>query len=370
MFVPTKDAAFDALIQAVRACTLCPRMSSSARVLNYSAGNPHADIVFVGEAPGRLGADETEIPFHGDKSGHNFEDLLNFAGIDRSQIFVTNAVLCNPKDANGNNSTPTAHEANNCSGFLRKQIEFVNPKLVVSLGAIALKSLGLVQSHNLDLSTHVRTIHPWLGRQLVPLYHPGQRAMIHRSFANQRSDYQFVRDQWRKLRGYSPLTSDVDKTRDGILRIARNLLRLRGEISYFELHKLAYLVEYVHVRKCGRRVTNAYFIRQKDGPYCTDLQIDRLRKADQAIQIENRQGSLLLSWHGHSEHDLFGEDENQLPKDLQATLSEVLERYRYDTDGELKTAVYLTAPMRSILRREQREKINLYNVPIDFLAAS
>src|SRR5687767_4808993 len=106
------EIAFDKLCSKVAACVLCPRMVHSQRVLNHSSGSLGAQIMFIGEAPGRLGADNSGIPFHGDKAGHNFEELLEFAKLDRSNIFVTNAVLCNPRDEDGNNSTPTKIEVN------------------------------------------------------------------------------------------------------------------------------------------------------------------------------------------------------------------------------------------------------------------
>src|SRR5947207_8557868 len=148
----TKHSRFGKLVEEVRACLKCERMCHSARVLNYSAGNLNAELFFIGEAPGRLGADETEVPFHGDTSGRNFEDLLSFAGISRNDVFVTNAVLCNPKDKDGNNSTPTIAEAANCHPFLRRQIELINPKIVVPLGNTALRALEDIQPHGFTLS--------------------------------------------------------------------------------------------------------------------------------------------------------------------------------------------------------------------------
>lgn len=193
------NSRFEKLVEEVRACTKCERMCDSTRVLNYSAGNLNAEVLFIGEAPGRLGADKTEVPFQGDASGRNFEDFLSCAGIARKDVFVTNAVLCNPRDEEGNNSPPKPGEAANCLPFLKRQIQLVNPKIVVSLGNTALRSLGSIEPHNLTLSQHVRTVHRWFGRLLIPLYHPGQRAMIHRDLAIQRSDYQFVSEQWSRL---------------------------------------------------------------------------------------------------------------------------------------------------------------------------
>src|SRR5439155_18779729 len=142
--------------------------------------------------------------------------------------------------------------------FLRRQIELVSPRIVVPLGNTALRALEGLEPHGFTLSRHVRTIHPWFGRSLIPLYHPGQRAMIHRSFANQRSDYQFVAEQWRRLTQIRRTTSGA--TRSDVMAVARYLLASCGAVTYFGLHKLAYLTEYLHVRKSGRRLTSAYFI--------------------------------------------------------------------------------------------------------------
>ncbi len=334
-------------------------------MLGYSAGNLHAALMFVGEAPGRLGADQTHIPFHGDASGQNFEDLIDFVGISRDEIYVTNGVLCNPKDDRRNNATPVPSEIANCSGFLRRQIELVDPKIIVALGATALRALASVEPHNLSLKEHVRTANPWFGRVLIPLYHPGQRAMIHRSHANQRSDYQFVAEAL-KTRGVMRRRSP-SVTRADVLAACKFILKRRGEVSYFELHKLAYLAEYVHVKRTGQRLTSAFFIRQKDGPYCTDLNIQRLKKADNEIIVSKRGDHLMIRLSQISEPNLFG-DGPAVSEQVQRTLDEVIDRYRYPTDGDLKRAVYLTAPMRMMLRREKAQGTNLYNAPIDFLA--
>ena len=358
--------AFADLIVEVHACTLCERMNESARVLSFAAGNLRAKIMFIGEAPGRLGADLTEIPFHGDAAGHNFEDLLAFAGIGREEIFITNAVLCNPKNAQGNNGTPSLKEITNCSGFLRRQIELIAPAIVVSLGSVALQSTTLIEKHSLTLRDHVRTAHPWFERMLIPLYHPGQRAMVHRSLANQRSDYQFVGEHLRRLN--RPQKSGGGTLKKDILAACHYLLARKGELSYFELHKLAYLAEYLHVRATGRRLTNAFFIRQKEGPYCTDLHIARLKRADPQIKLVTKNGKLYMRLGPTGSLGIMP-DEVQLEEGFRKTLDEVIERYTYENDSDLKRAVYLTAPMRLILRREKYEKINLYNTPIDFLGA-
>lgn len=361
----TKREEFLPLTQEVHACRICERMRDSARVLGNAAGSLDAKVMFIGEAPGRLGADQTEIPFHGDVAGRNFEEFLEFAGIDRSDIFVTNAVLCNPRDSQGNNSTPNTVEIDACSHFLRRQIELVDPDIIISLGVTALRALAVIEPHNLSLSKNVRTAHHWFGRELIPLFHPGQRALIHRSRANQHSDYQFVAERMRRI-GRGP-RKQSGITPAELLRTCRYLLSKKGELSYFELHKYAYLMEYLHVHETGRRLSNAHFLRQKDGPYCIELQIDKIRRADPAITLRKVNNRLLIR-RNVRETDLFG-CETDLRPELSKLADRVLVRYSYKSESDLKKAVYLTAPMRLILRRERMEKMNMYNSVIEFLSA-
>lgn len=361
-----KAILFSKLVREVQACKKCARMCGSARVLSFAAGNLNARVLFIGEAPGRLGADQTEIPFHGDTSGNNFEDLLTFAALRREAVFITNAALCNAKDQDGNNATPNTQEIQNCSGFLRRQIELIDPAVVVTLGNAALRATALLESHGLELSKHVRTANHWFGRLLVPLYHPGQRAMMHRSLTNQRADYQFVAELARRLTPVAQRPSG--RTKADVLAVCKYLVATKGGLSYFELHKLVYLAEYLHVRKTGRRLTSAFFIRQKDGPYCTDLHIARLKRSDPTILSVVQRGKLFVRFSSGGSPQLIPLAD-AVEQDLKDTLDEVLRRYSYASESELKKAVYLTAPMRLMLRREKIEKINLYNAPIEFMTA-
>jgi uracil-DNA glycosylase family 4 len=335
-------------------------MKNSARIFGASSGQLDAKVMFVGEAPGRLGADSTGVPFHGDKAGDNFESLLDFAGVSREDIFVTNAVLCNPRDESGNNSTPRLDEIANCAQFLRRQITLINPAIVVTLGANALRATALVQPHKLTLREHVRSEHSWHGRILIPLYHPGQRAMIHRSLSNQRSDYQFVADQMKRL-GVKPRRVR-GTTHAAVADAVRVILRAKGEVSYFALHKLLYLLEWSHMANRGSRLTGAYFIRQKDGPYCTDLQITKLKTAIPELQIHRTVRGLSLSLPMRT---LFDEvDSAGGTNDVDMFVQKELQRLSGKTDAELKTKAYMTKPMRAILRREKNDAANLYNSPV------
>ncbi|MGY4538655.1 uracil-DNA glycosylase family 4 [Mucilaginibacter sp. UYNi724] len=357
---------FDELSARVQQCDLCPRMCNVTKVLNRSAGSLNADLMFIGEAPGRLGADDSGIPFHGDKAGHNFEGLLKFVGIDRSIIFVTNAVLCNPRDDSGNNSTPIKSEILNCSKFLQEQVDVIKPKIVVTLGRVALESLNYISKHNLTLKGSVRTANKWYGRLLIPLYHPGQRAMLHRSLANQRSDYQFLADALKNLSkkpmviSAKPLTVDVSA-------IINYLFQKKDSYTYFALHKLFYLIEYKSALKYGHRLTNSYIIRQKDGPYCTELHIFKIKKSFPYLDSKILSGNNILLYKNSD--DLFCRyeyDELELNLDTKNLIDEVLIEHGNKANAALKRTVYFSRPMRNILAAERDNNVNLYNTPINF----
>ena len=147
-------------------------MSCSRRVLSELNGDWEAAVVFVAEAPGRLGAEKTGIPLFGDRTGDRFDEILQAMGLDRSSVFITNAILCNPRNEKGNNDSPKISEIRNCSKYLRRTIETVNPKFVVALGRVALEALKLIRSHKLTVRENVGQINDWDGRRLVALYHP------------------------------------------------------------------------------------------------------------------------------------------------------------------------------------------------------
>jgi uracil-DNA glycosylase len=168
---------------------MCERVA----VLSEMNGPLNARVMFIGEAPGRKGADRTRIPFSGDQSGKNFGRFLASIGLTRDQIFITSAALCNPRSASGANRRPTTSEMRNCAGFLRRTIAMVDPGVVVTLGTVALEALKLVHCHEFTLKEDAGKIHSWDGRRLVPLYHPSPQVLItSRKEEAQLRDYQVV----------------------------------------------------------------------------------------------------------------------------------------------------------------------------------
>ena len=163
---------FSELVAAVQACRACPRMEGRRRVLGTANGDPQrARLLVIATAPGRSGAERTGIPLCGDASGATFERLLAIAGLRRDQVFVTNAVLCNPQDARGRNAEPTREELANCSAHLQATLAAVAAPLLVTLGRTALRALTGREGAHLTLGEPV----PWKGRTLLPTYHPSPR---------------------------------------------------------------------------------------------------------------------------------------------------------------------------------------------------
>lgn len=159
-------------------------------VLSELNGALNPRVMFIAEAPGRQGGDRTRIPFYGDQSGANFAALLDSIQLTRADIFITNSVLCSPRKPSGANDRPTRTEMRNCSDFLRRQIELLNPPIIATLGAVALEALKLIAPHDYQLRTHVASILQWNGRLLVPLYHPSPQVIITvRPLAAQKRDF-------------------------------------------------------------------------------------------------------------------------------------------------------------------------------------
>ncbi len=187
----TASTKFETLCARVRGCFACSSMNH-VHVLGDVNGPLNADVLFVAEAPGRLGAARTGIPMTSDVTGRRFHAFLADAGLDRERVFITNAILCNPLSESGNNRRPKASEVARCRDFLAAQVELVRAPVVVAMGGVALESLGRIQPHDAELVSHVGRAIDWGGRTLVPVYHPSIQSTLTRPHEQQRRD-------WRRL---------------------------------------------------------------------------------------------------------------------------------------------------------------------------
>jgi DNA polymerase len=165
-------------------------MAGHNPVFGSDNGVPDSQVLFIAEAPGRLGAELSRIPLHGDQAGGNFEALLRVAGLTRDEIFVTNAVLCVPLKE-GRNDRPRAQEVRNCSTHLAATLDLVQPRLVVTLGQRALDAINVLERHQVVLAEDVGQPSAWNHRILIPLFHPSQQVCNsgRRTFAQQQEDF-------------------------------------------------------------------------------------------------------------------------------------------------------------------------------------
>lgn len=169
---------FGELCTETGACQKCELMTERTAVLSPLNGNLFPKVFFLAEAPGRMGADRTRMPFSGDKSGANFQVLLDSIDSKREDIFITNSALCSPRSETGANRKPKKSEINNCTGFLTRQIELINPPIIATLGTVALEALKAVEYHKYTLKEHAAQALNWNGKILIPLYHPSPQVVI------------------------------------------------------------------------------------------------------------------------------------------------------------------------------------------------
>ncbi len=195
-----KQKLFLKLSSEAQSCLICEAMRDKVAVLSEFNGNINPKVFFIAEAPGRQGADRTRKPFSGDKSGENFQKFLDSINLKREEIFITNAVLCSPRKPNGANRNPKKSEMKNCSNFLKKTIDLINPKIIVTLGAVSLEALKLLEYHQFSLKTDVGKILCWNRQILVPLYHPSPQVLAsHRREKEQLEDYKVLAEAIEKI---------------------------------------------------------------------------------------------------------------------------------------------------------------------------
>ncbi|MBR2131079.1 MAG: uracil-DNA glycosylase [Oscillospiraceae bacterium] len=150
------------LEQECRNCHECALCKTRKNVV-FGVGNPHAEILLVGEGPG-ANEDEQGIPFVG-RAGQLLDDMLALIGLDRTKVYIANIVKCRPPG----NRDPLHVEQDACIGYLNRQIALISPKIVICLGRIAAMRL-------IDAKFKITREHgQWFersGMRVMALYHP------------------------------------------------------------------------------------------------------------------------------------------------------------------------------------------------------
>jgi DNA polymerase len=161
--VTTAYASFAELEQTALACTRCPLAATRTQVV-FGAGDPEADLMFVGEGPGEQ-EDRDGIPFVG-RAGRLLTSLIEGIGLDRDAVYIANVVKCRPPG----NRDPLPAEIESCRPYLEAQIDFIDPRVVVTLGNFATKLLldtkdGITKLRGRDFPFRERAV-------LIPAFHP------------------------------------------------------------------------------------------------------------------------------------------------------------------------------------------------------
>ncbi len=362
----TKLARFKDLVESIQNCSLCRTMQCRRKVFSERNGNLDSKVLFIAEAPGRLGADKTGIPLYGDKSGDNFELLLANVGWRREDIFITNAILCNPREENGNNATPSQEEMSNCLPYMEMTLELIQPEVIVTLGSIALKTLNAISPHGLTLKNDVARPTPWQNKLLVPLYHPGPRATVHRALSKQRSDFMRLAKLVDPRQGIIVKATPIRKQNSPFAPLDRpsvlqqlvfTIVKSLEHVTYFKLTKLLYLADLTALQRTNHTLTHEIYLRQPEGPWPPKLQRE-LPLLDRYEIRQHFSGKVPLISIGPSPRFTIELDDIALE-----ILVDVLNKYGKYNDSAIKTAVYMTSPMRYLLSQEKKGR-DMRRVPV------
>jgi uracil-DNA glycosylase len=144
-------------------CVRCKLCTLGRKQIVFGVGNPNADLMFVGEAPGR-DEDIQGIPFVG-RAGQKLTQIIEAIGLTRDEVYIANVIKCRPPE----NRNPEPDEVEQCEPFLFRQIDTIKPKVIVALGTFAAKSL---LKTNESISRLRGRVYDYRGAKLVPTFHP------------------------------------------------------------------------------------------------------------------------------------------------------------------------------------------------------
>ncbi len=158
----TDTSPIEDLIKEVRTCKRC-ELHRNRKNAVFGDGSFEANLMLIGEAPGEK-EDELGLPFVG-AAGKELDIILELAGIDRKEIFITNVVKCRP----AGNRNPKTDEIAACNRYLREQIKIIDPKVIILLGNVALYLVtgvmgGITKGRGKKMEYFYRTV--------IPSFHP------------------------------------------------------------------------------------------------------------------------------------------------------------------------------------------------------
>jgi len=183
----------DSIRQELGDCQRCRLHASRTRIV-FGTGNPHAELVFIGEAPGRE-EDLQGEPFVG-QAGQLLTRIIEAIGLSRQEVYITNVIKCRPPE----NRNPAPEEIAACEPFLIKQLAAIRPRLICALGTFAAQTLLKTEA---KISALRGRFHVYQGIPLMPTYHP---AFLLRNPQKKRDvweDMKKLKKEYEKLRAAS-----------------------------------------------------------------------------------------------------------------------------------------------------------------------
>ncbi|MCK4577629.1 MAG: uracil-DNA glycosylase [Candidatus Marinimicrobia bacterium] len=191
---PSPPGALQAFNDDIKSCRKCA-LGASRRNFVFGAGNPDADLVFVGEAPGER-EDQLGEPFVG-RAGILLDKILAAIDLTRQDVYILNVLKCRPP----NNRDPVPEEVKQCEPYLKQQLRIIKPKLIVALGRVAAKTLLRL---NESLKNMRKNSYIYEGIELRVTYHPAALLRNSNFKAPAWEDFQAIRDRYRELTGTQP----------------------------------------------------------------------------------------------------------------------------------------------------------------------
>jgi DNA polymerase len=160
---PTRDESLPEVREDLGDCTRCKLHRLGRRQIVFGVGNPKADLMFIGEAPGR-DEDIQGIPFVG-RAGQLLTKMIEAMGYERKSVYIANVIKCRPPE----NRNPEPDEVANCEPFLFRQVESIRPRVIVALGTFAAQALLKTQD---SISRLRGRVYKYGHARLIPTFHP------------------------------------------------------------------------------------------------------------------------------------------------------------------------------------------------------
>ncbi len=185
-------AAFEGEISDCRKCSLGAERTRFV----FGVGSPAADMVFIGEAPG-FEEDRQGKPFVG-KAGQLLDRILAAIQLSRQEVYICNVLKCRPPQ----NRDPLASEVEQCLAYLQEQLRIIQPRLIVTLGRVAAKTLLGVEE---SLKNMRKQVYDYNGVEMRVTYHTAALLRNPRLKPAAWEDFQAIRDRYRELTGLPPV---------------------------------------------------------------------------------------------------------------------------------------------------------------------